>query len=486
LTIALGKKTLNSVAWTYFSYGLSKSMVLITTVVLTHILTKADFGIIGFAVTAMSFLDAVRDLGLGLALIQRRDRIEEAADTVFWLSLGSNVVMWLLASISAPFVAAFFHESQIIAILPVISFSFVISSLGGTHDALLQREMKFSRRIIPFVGESLAKGAVSITLALLGLNVWALVAGQITGRAAFSAIAWRILPWRPRRRFSWDLAKELFRFGYKIAVDSFLSNLQANIDYVFIGRFLGETALGVYTVAFRIPELVIINLCIVIAQVLFPVYAELQEDREQLKRGVLTAIRYIALVTVPAGVGLALVSHVFTRTIFGADWTDAAPIMAALSIYGTLLAVSWNIGDVYKAIGRPDILWKTAIFEFALLGPVLYVLAQRSAFAVSLGHVSVAFVVSAVRLSIAMYLLKLSVKQTLSQFIPSVVGGAIMGAAVWSVLQVVESWPGLIALSIAVLVGGISYAAALWRLERDLILDMLGRINCCKMALAEE
>jgi PST family polysaccharide transporter len=403
--------------------------------------------------------------------------VEEAADTVFWLSLGSNVIMWLLACLSAPFVADFFHESQITLILPVISFSFVLSSLGGTHDALLQRDMKFSRRIIPSVGESLVKGAVSITLALLGLNVWALVAGQMSGRAVFSAVAWRIMPWRPRRRFSRDLAKELFGFGYKIALDSFLSNLQSNIDYVFIGRFLGESALGVYTVAFRIPELVIINLCIVIAQVLFPAYAKLQEDREQLKRGMLAALRYIALVTVPAGVGLALVSHVFTRTIFGADWTDAAPIMAALSIYGALLAVSWNVGDVYKAIGRPDILWKTAIVEFALLGPVLYVLAQRSAFAVSMGHVSVAFIVSSLRLTIAIYLLKLSVRETLSQFIPSVVGSAIMGAAVWGVLQLTASWPGLITLGAAGITGGISYTAALWWLERDLILSLLERIG---------
>jgi hypothetical protein len=176
-------------------------------------------------------------------------------------------------------------------------------------------------------------------------------------------------------------------------------------------------------------------------------------------------------------VGLALVSNVFTRVVFGAEWTDAAPIMAALSIYGALLAVSWNVGDVYKAIGRPDILWKTAVVEFALLAPVLYTLAQRSAFAVSLGHVSVAFAVSALRLAIAIYLLKLSVRRTLAQFIPSVAGSAVMGAAVWGSLQLTAPLPGLIELGAAVLVGLVSYAGALGWLERDLMGGIYERIG---------
>ncbi len=477
MTASLGRKTIRSVAWTYLGYGLSKSVVLITTAVLARLLTKADFGIIGFAVTGISFLDAISDLGLGLALIQRRERIEEAADTVFWMGIGSNIVFWMLATAVSPLVAAFFREDQIKLIMPVLSLSFVLSSLGGTHDALLQREMKFSRRIIPSVGESIVKAVVSIGLAVSGVGVWALVFGQLAGRGTFSAVAWLIVDWRPRLRFFPDVARELFGYGYKIALDNLLSNFQANIDYVFIGRLLGETALGVYTIAFRIPELVIINLCIVIARVLFPAYASLQENIDELRRGMLVALRYIAMVTIPAGIGLALISGVFVRVVFGPSWDDAAPIMGALSIYGALLAVSWNVGDVYKAIGRPDILWKTAVFEFALLGPVLFVLAHYSAFAVSLGHVSVAFIISVVRLTIAVRLLHLSVRHTLAQFIPAVAGSAFMAATVFPVLELFKTIGDLPALIAAVLVGVISYGASLWWLERDLMLALAERLG---------
>jgi len=465
----LASKTVSSVAWTYGSYVLTKGTVLITTAILARLITRGEFGIVGFAVTTMSFLDAVRDLGIGLALIQRRDDVETAASTAFWMNIMSNLVIWLLAVLASPFVANFFREPLVTTVLPILSINFLISSLGGVHDALLQREMQFSKRIIPAISEALSKGGVSIAIALLGGGVWALVFGQIVGRFAYAAVAWQVMPWRPAFEFSVPIARELFSFGYKISLDSLISNFQANIDYVFIGRFLGSEGLGLYTIAYRIPEMIIINLCIVIAQVLFPAYSILQTDPEQLKRGMLATLRYISIVTFPVGLGLALVSLPFTRVVFGSDWDDAAPIMAMLALYGVFLAVSWNIGDVYKAVNRPDILWKTAVFEFALLGPTLYVLAQDSPLAVATGHAIIAAIVSVIRLIIASILIELSLVSIARQFIPSGISAGVMGVAVYGTLYVFEDSPSLLQLVAGVVVGGVSYLGLIALFERELV-----------------
>jgi O-antigen/teichoic acid export membrane protein len=469
----VAKKAVRSTAWTYLSYILSKGANLATTIILARLLTTAEFGIVGFALTAMSFLDAIRDLGLELALIQRREAIEEAAHTAFWMNLASNGAMWLLACLIAPLVAAFFNEPLIVIILPLLSFSFVISSFGGIHDALIKREMQFGLRFVPSLGESLLKSVVAVELALLGLGVWALVLGQLAGRLTFTVLAWRVLLWRPKWRFKMPIARQLFSYGYKASIDSFLSALQANIDYVFIGRFLGDAALGVYTVAYRMPEILIINFSIVIAQVLFPAYAMLQHDRAQLRQGVLSALRYVSLVTVPMGVGMALIAPLFTLVFFGEKWAEAGAVMSILALYGAILAVSWNIGDVYKAIGRPDILWKTTLIEFLLLAPTLFVLAQYSALAVALGHLGVAVLVSALRLLIASRILQISLPSALGQFLPSFIGSALMGVAVWGILRltatIADSGGGLFVLIGAVSLGGAVYVAALWWLERDLV-----------------
>lgn len=467
----VAKKTVTSTAFTYLSYLASKGVNLLTTVILARLLAQADFGIVGFALTAMSFLDAVRDIGLDTALIQRRENIEEASHTAFWISIASNVVIWLISVAVSPVVAAFFHEPLITVIMPILSFSFVISSVGSVHDALLKRDMKFGRRIIPSLGESFVKSVISVGLALAGGGVWALVIGQLVGRAVFTIIAWRIVPFRPQWRFSRPIGGQLIRYGYKVSIDSFLSALQANIDYVFVGYFLGEVALGIYTVAYRVPEMIIINMCLVIAQVLLPAYSILQENAEQLQRGMLITLRYIALITLPVGVGLALTAVPLTRVLFGTKWDAAGPTMAVLCLYGTVLAISWNIGDVYKAIGRPDILWKTALVEFGLLGPTLFILARYSVFAVSLGHLSVAIIVTILRLTIATRTLKISLRTILAQFLPSLIGSALMSIAVCIVLALTLQWSDLGVLLVAVPVGAITYGVALWWIERDVILN---------------
>ncbi|MFN8373160.1 MAG: lipopolysaccharide biosynthesis protein [Anaerolineae bacterium] len=476
---SFAKKTITSAAWTYLGYVLNKSSGAVMQILLTHLVVPAEMGIVTLAITTMSFLDAVRDMGVGLALIQRREDIEEAADTAFWINIIGNIFFWLVTVVGAPFVASFFNEPRLAQVLPVISLTFILTALGGIHDALLQRDMKFSKRIIPDLASSFTKAVITIILAFLlpdDQKAWALVFGQIIGRVFYVIVVWNVQPWRPRWRINRRIAGQLLNFGYKISIDSFISALQANLDYVFIGRFLGEAVLGVYGTAFRVPELVIINFSNVIAGVLFPAYASL-DNRDNLKQAMLSTLRYIAIVTVPAGIGMALVAQLFVKTLLAPDYIDAGPMMALLALYGMFLAVSWNIGDVYKAIARPDILWKTSLLELVLLGTVLYFMAHISAIAVSFGHVCVAFVVSTVRLFIAIRLLELPVSKTFAQFIPSVVGSAIMGVAVWLSLQATAGLPGVISLVLSIAVGGLVYIAALYWLERDMVLRVAGQLR---------
>ncbi len=474
---SLAKKTVSSAIWTYIAYGLSKSANFLATLVLARLLLPEEYGIVGFAVTGMAFLDAFRDLGIGLAIIQRRDRIEEVSNTAFWLSLGSNSLMWVLSIIIAPLIALWFDEPLVTIILPVMAFSFVINSLGAIHDALLQREMEFGKRVIPAFFNSLSKGIASVVLALMGYGVWSLVFGLIVGQSFYTIAVWFLVDFRPKLAFSVQLAREIFAYGYKIALDSFLSALQANIDYIFIGRFLGDTALGIYTLAYRVPELIIINICIVIAQVLFPAYSSIQDDMAQLRGAVLSALRYVSIIVVPAGVGLALVSEAFIPVAYGDEWLDAIPIMAALSMYGLFLSISWNIGDLYKAIDRADLLWKTAFLELALIVPTLYFLALQSAYAVALGHMLLAFMVSMIRLIIAMNILKLGVRETFGQFVPSIASAIIMGIAVFATGQVLASTPTLVILIGQLIAGAIAYPASLWFFERDLVLRIIDMVQ---------
>ena len=102
----------------------------------------------------------------------------------------------------------------------------------------------------------------------------------------------------------------------KIVSNRCLGTFLSNLDFLLIGRFIGTTALGLYTLAFRLPALLIIGFSDLIGRVTFPVYTRVRNDTDKLTRGFLTTTKYVNIVTMPLGVGLALVASPFVMVVF--------------------------------------------------------------------------------------------------------------------------------------------------------------------------
>src|SRR4030095_9400434 len=124
-------------------------------------------------------------------------------------------------------------------------------------------------------------------------------------------------------------------------------------DYLLVGRFLGTAALGIYTLGFRVPNLLIGQFSDIMGQVLFPVYSKVGEDKELFRRGLYRTLRYVSMVTVPMGVGVALVARPFVLTFFTEKWMDTIPVIAIIGLATMIDSLSYNFGDIYKAQGMP-------------------------------------------------------------------------------------------------------------------------------------
>src|SRR5215211_868038 len=194
----IAQKTAWGFIWNFSAYFLGKIVVLITTSILARLLAKSDFGLIAVAVVAFNYLSVLKDLGLGVALIQRKGDVTEAANTVFTLNLFIGLFLSAIVIPLAPLVAAYFREPQIIPVLRWMGFSFVINALGSVHTNWLVRDLDYRRKLVPELGGALLKGVISIGMAYLGYGVWSLVFGQIAGAIASVVLVWIVLPWRPR------------------------------------------------------------------------------------------------------------------------------------------------------------------------------------------------------------------------------------------------------------------------------------------------
>ena len=481
-TQGLGKQAAQGAAWNYLAFVASKGLVFISTLVLAQILSPAEFGLVGMALLVITVLDILRDFGIGSAVIYYGKEGTSAANMAFALSSGIGIILFVANWLLAPLVAGFFltaspQDTQTVtSLIQVLGFSLLFASLGSTHDALLQKEINYRRRMVPEVGRTLLKGILSVALAFAGMGVWSLVWGQVLGEALATVLLWVVTRWRPAFVFRRDLFRPMLGYSFQTMTAGGLGTLLADADYFIIAAMLGETALGIYTLAFRIPELLLKNMAQAVATVAFAVAARLQSDLEALRTAYLSMQRYMLVILAPLGFGLFAVTPGLIHTLFKPSWEPVIPVMQILSIYMVLGGINYWPGVVYKAIGRPDILNYLSIVKLVMLVPALLLGATSYGIeGVAWGQLVVRVVGIAIDMVVVARFIKIGIWDQLRVIWPPLLAGCVMAAVVRLVYITVDPTErgGIVTLSLAVAVGAAVYMAGIWLLDRPALNGLL-------------
>ncbi len=473
--ISVGKEVAKGTFWIYAaSYG-GKFFYFLSTLVLARLLSQDDYGVVGYATVVISFLDVLSDLGIGPALIYHKEN-PKTADTAFWLGMLIAAALYGLSWLVAPLAGWYFNDPRAIPIIRTLALVFPISAFSNIHNTLLKKNLGFRQKFLPDFIRSTSKGLLSIVLALLGLGPWSLILGQLLSTLLSTVVYWRVLPWWPTLRFDRVLARSLLTYGLSIVGLNGLASLLTNVDYLFVGRFLGTVALGTYTMAFRIPDLLISEFCLIISVVLFPVYVRVRdESAEALNKAFLNTLRYISLVTIPMGLGLALVARPFVLAFLTAKWMDAVPVIQSISIFSMLFSLSLNTGSLYKAQGRVDVMVKLALVRLGLIIPAMFFVIHTFGTIASVGwaQAAVATISGTLNLYVAARMVGTDLFQVWKALQPAALSGIVMALAVFGLLTFTAAWPPLFQILLAILSGGAVYAALLYWQEQKLVLQLI-------------
>lgn len=469
----VAQKTAWGVIWNFTAYFLGKFVVLITTSILARLLAKTDFGLVAVAVVAINYLSVLKDLGLGVALIQRKGDVQEAADTVFTINLVIGLVLSTLVIPLAPFVAGYFRDPQVIPVLRWMGISFIINALGSVHTNWLVRDLDYRRKLVPELGGALIKGVISISMAYLGYGVWSLVFGQIGGAVASVILVWIILPWRPRLTVDRSVAGSLMKFGVSVTLIDVITQITDNLDYVIVGRLFGLVPLSIYTLAYRLPEMLLIGNLWVMGGVVFPAFSSLQDRPEELRRGFLASVRLVELVAVPVCLGLLIAAEPIVRVVFGDQWLEAIPVLRVLAIYAWVYSLGYHVGGFYKAIGRPDILLRLSILTLIVIVPSLLIGARFGIIGVALGHLIAVLIRRIISLGLATRFVNVSILDIFGELRTSLLGALVMVPVVLAVSYFTRGLNPFLQLGLIILSGAISYLGVLWWLEKENLTRLL-------------
>ncbi len=465
----LGTRTLRGMIWAYSSYIGGRMMTLVATAILARLLTPNEFGLVALAIAFMLLLETLSDLGVSQALVVvSEDEELEYAETVFVWSIGIGVTFSAITAALSPLVATFFDEPELGGLLAVIGLRFFIRSLGVTHFALAQKWIDFRSRTAAQLGDVLTRGVAQIAFAIAGFGAWSLVLGYLIGNCVWVVVMWTMVRWRPKLQPNRAYLRSMLTFGSKITGVNVLTAVETSMDKFFIGRVLAASQLGLYTLAFRLPELLIQNLSVVAGQVLFPAFATV--ERERLGRAFSLAFRYTLMVALPMAAGLAVLADPLILALFGDQWADAAPAMRVLTLYALAIAISIPGGTVLKVTNRAGVLLVVSIPEAILLVVALVMFTDNGIVAVAGCMAAVMGLTALVTTVIGMRIIGTGARAVWEASWAPLLATAGMAAVLLPIEHAISnSWLAILAGGVA---GGLTYLGLLFLLARDSLLKL--------------
>ena len=420
------------VAWSTLTFGLSKGLSFLAVLVLARVLVPAQFGLFSAVIIVLSLLELTADLGMKATVIYEQESgASDRVETAFTLNMIVATTITVLGLLLAPLVADFFHVPGHAWIFRLAMFDVFLTGLGTTHDGLLLRDLRFNTRIVTEVLNATVRAIVGVTLALSGFGAVSLVWGFLAGTAAWTIAQWSLTPFRPRLRFSREIAASMVHYAAGASMLTVLDQLYGQVGPTAIGRVLGERALGLYTIAYRVPTLLLQNIANQVSLVAFPALARKRvTDSAGVGASTHRLMRYQSLYALPVAAGMAVLARPLVQVIFSARWLEASGVLAAVAILSGISAALFALGDGFKALARQRVMVVLALFQLPLALVLIILVAPYGITAVAWVQVGGEVFVGSLMIITAQRVLGVRITSTLRALWPGTVAaaGVIVGA----------------------------------------------------------
>lgn len=469
----------------FFAVFIARAISFGAQIVLARLLSPKDFGLMAIAMMLIASFNLLQSMGVGEALVVQKERMQEAGDTAILIMAALGFGMAMIIYFSAPPIAGFFDTDReaLSRIVRMLALILVFNSLCAVPNMLFEKDLAFEKKMLIEIAPAVGYAASSLGLAFLGYGVWSLVYGRVFAAFLAAPIAWKLSPFRPAFRFDLSMAKSLLTYGKFIALGSIASFGVANIDNVIVGKLLDFTALGYYSMAFTISNLVAVNVSQLVNRVAFPTYARVADNQRDVKKVFLLAIRYISMIAAPFSMILITLGHDLTRTILGEKWLPMVPALQIISVYAFLRALFSNAGPLFNGIGKPQYVFFINISQVALL---FVFLIPMTRFFNIVGTSIGALVVTIITVGILLRWLKTAIGLTLTEIFrhagPSIGIAVAVGALNVSLIKGLAPAAGLdvlspLAIAMTLACSVAVFFAALYFSNRKIFRDMVAFIK---------
>lgn len=433
--------------------------------VLARLLSPVEYGLIGMLSIFLGVALIFADSGVSTGLIQRTEITPDDETSVFWLNIGTGILLTVLLCGVAPAVADFYHQPILRPLLRVLSLQFVLSAFSNVPCALLMRGMDFRRLTLIGTSSVIIAGITAITLASAGWGVWSLVGQTLAASLSRMVMVAVFARWRPRGRFRWASIRAIWRFSGNLLCSGLIYQVFENLYNATIGKVYSAADLGCYTRANQMQSFTSGTITGIVNRISFPLFSRLQSDPAALLGALRRVIRLTLIPTCFVLIALAVAADQVVVLLLTEKWRPCVPMVRVLAVCGVLFPLHVLHLSALTAVGRSGLFLGLEVAKRALQAVLLAVTWRLGVMSMVWGYMALNVISYFINSFYNIRLLGYTWRRQASDTMPILAVGAVAALAATTSATLLSGglWSQLI-IRLAVL--GLVFGSLSWMLRR--------------------
>lgn len=454
----LTERVASGVAWSIAEKVGSALLQAVVSIVVANRIMPMDMGIMAVLTVFISLAQLVVDSGFSQTLIRKSEPSEGDYVAVFRFNILSSVVLYLLLTAVAPFVASYYGWPQLATVAPVLFLSLPLNALGVIQNTMMVRDMRFAELSTMSFISIVVSGLVAIAMAVAGMGIWALVGQRLGSMATKSALLWWHSNWRPRKTSTQGSLREMAPFSLRLMTTEIITSIYNNVSQLFIGKIYSGSALGCFNQA---QKLVYMPYTLIqsIQSVTFPALSRIKDEEEKFTESYRLVVMATSMIMFPIMAGLIATAEDFYTLLLKPDWHPAIPYFRIMCIGGffyPLLYISYNILKV-KSDGA--IILRLEVIKRAIMTVILIVTIPISVKAIAWGLVLSVVCEMVLNTWSALRYVRISLLRLIRTILPIALLTTVMYASVMYVGDLAAEWSVATRLTVKIATGIAIYIA---------------------------
>ena len=341
--------------------------------ILARILAPDQLGLMALIMSFTVAFEALTEVGVKQSIIQNKQGARDGyLNVAWWMQVIRALSLFGFAVLLAPWISSFYENPELLTLLRVAFVAIALRGFVSPRAHVLEKEYKFGRAVCLEQGSAVLGVVLTVGLAFVMRNVWALVIGFVAETAMLCILSFVLVPFVPRFSVDRQSLGELMKFARGMFGLPILNAISAQAPVLILGKVISAHELGLFSLAAIFASMPTDLYTRIVSPVLLPAFSEKQDDKRALCRGVLQMTRYTAILIIPLIAFMACCPSELLAVAYGSQYVTMAIPFAILGVQVLARSETVAFAGLYLAIGQPHLQRRFSIIRAAGIIGLIY------------------------------------------------------------------------------------------------------------------